>query len=111
MLPNPWQRGQAPNGLLKLNRRGSGSLPGRWQLVHSNAPENRCRRALAPSLVARNLFENHLAGLAISNLRRIHDARAVFGADDDPVQQHEHRKREVQIQQRLRRGELEDLPR
>src|SRR6202035_1220786 len=34
VLPKPWQRGQAPNGLLKLNRRGSGSRPGRWQLAH-----------------------------------------------------------------------------
>ena len=35
VLPKPWQRGQAPKGLLKLNRRGSGSRPGRWQLLHS----------------------------------------------------------------------------
>jgi hypothetical protein len=35
VLPKPWQRGQAPKGLLKLKRRGSGSRPGRWQLLHS----------------------------------------------------------------------------
>ncbi len=44
VLPKPWQRGQAPKGLLKLKRRGSGSRPARWQLVHSNAPEKRSRR-------------------------------------------------------------------
>src|ERR1700759_5067457 len=48
VLPNPWQRGHAPYGLLKENRRGSGSRYARWQLEHSNAAEKRDATA-APS--------------------------------------------------------------
>src|ERR1700742_992280 len=36
VLPKPWQRGQAPNGLLKLKSRGSGSRYARWQGGHSH---------------------------------------------------------------------------
>ena len=49
VLPKPWQRGHAPKGLLKLNRRGSGSLPGRWQLLHSYAPLKTCAACAPPS--------------------------------------------------------------
>src|SRR5436190_14553213 len=34
VLPKPWQRGQAPNGELKLNRIGSGWLNSRLQVLH-----------------------------------------------------------------------------
>src|SRR5579864_6783570 len=36
VLPNPWQRGQAPKGELKLNRIGSGVLNSRLQVLHWN---------------------------------------------------------------------------
>ena len=71
VLPNPWQRGHAPKGLLKENSRGSGSLSGRWQCLHSYSPEKR-RRSRLPSSRAersprfpRNDLEDHFAGLAI----------------------------------------------
>ena len=56
----------------------------------------------------RHLLENHFASLAISDLRRIHNTRAVFGVDNDPIHQHKHRQREINLQQRLRRGKLKD---
>ena len=76
----PGSAGHAPKGLLKLNSRGSGSRPGRWQFVHSNAPENRSRRRsslrwLRPRGAA--FFKDHFAGFAIGNLDGIHDARAI----------------------------------
>ena len=107
VLPKPWQRGQAPKGLLKLNRRGSGSRPGRWQLLHSNAAEKRWRGAVR-LLVARQLLKDDFAGLAIGDLRGIDDARAVLAADNDSVQQYKDGQREIQIEQRLGRGEFED---
>ena len=60
--------------------------------------------------VARKFFKDDFAGLAVGDLRGIDDARAVFGADDDAVQQDKDRQREVEVEQRLGRGELEDLP-
>ena len=41
VLPNPWQRGHAPNGLLKLNSRGSGSFPADGSSCTRTPPENR----------------------------------------------------------------------
>ena len=109
VLPKPWQRGQAPKGLLKLKRRGSGSLPGRWQLLHSKARGEALPLARPLASIARNLFKDDFAGFAIGNLSRIHDARAILGADDDAIEKDEDGKREVEIEQRLRRGELDDL--
>jgi hypothetical protein len=54
-------------------------------------------------LVARDLFKNHLTAFAVSNLRRIHNPRAILRAHHNSVQQNKHRQREVQIQQRLGR--------
>ena len=39
MLPNPWQVGQAPNGLLNENSRGCGSSYGMPQVRHSKRSE------------------------------------------------------------------------
>src|ERR1039458_5981901 len=36
VLPNPWQRGQAPTGELKLNRVGSGSANSRRSEEHTS---------------------------------------------------------------------------
>src|ERR1035441_979400 len=36
VLPKPWHRGHAPNGLLKLNRRGSGSTKVRPHCLQAN---------------------------------------------------------------------------
>src|SRR5450759_4972132 len=41
MLPNPWQVGQAPNGLLNENNRGCGSSYGMPQVRHSKRSENK----------------------------------------------------------------------
>ena len=59
-------------------------------------------------LVARDFLEDDLAGLAVGDLGGIDDAGAVLGADHDAVQEDEDRKREVQVQERLGSGELED---
>ena len=61
------------------------------------------------TLFTRHGLENHLAGLAIRNLRRIHNARAILCADDNPVQKHVHRLRKIDINQRLRRRKFVDL--
>src|SRR5262249_56318090 len=46
VLPKPWQRGHAPNGLLNENSGGSGSSYLMWQFLHSNLCEKRhCRDA------------------------------------------------------------------
>ena len=60
------------------------------------------------SLVTRGLLKNHLARLAIRNLRRIHNARTVLRAhhECDPAAQTPALK--IQIEQRLRRRKLED---
>src|SRR5580698_7558720 len=43
VLPKPWQRGQAPKGLLKLNRRGSGSAKVSPHCLQANFSEKRRR--------------------------------------------------------------------
>src|SRR5579872_3988929 len=48
VLPKPWQRGHAPNGELKLNRIGSGTLNSMPQVLHWNFSLNRsCSPELA----------------------------------------------------------------
>ena len=108
VLPKPWQRGQAPNGLLKENSRGSGSSYLRLQALHSK----RCEKAPAPwfAAVARRGFEDHLSGFAIGALDRIHDASANVGRQRNAVEQQEYRSIEIHIQQRLGGRELENLP-
>ena len=58
--------------------------------------------------VARELLEDDFAGLAVGDLRGIDDAGAIFGADDDAVQEDEDGQREVEVEERLGGGELED---
>ena len=55
-------------------------------------------------------FEDHLAGLAITDFDRIHDAGAGVRRDRQPIYEHKYGLREINIEQRLGRGELEDLP-
>src|SRR5579883_2238660 len=43
VFPNPWQRGHAPNGELKLNRIGSGMLNSVPQVLHWNFSLNLSR--------------------------------------------------------------------
>jgi hypothetical protein len=40
-------------------------------------------------------LEDHFAALAIGNLGSVHDTGAVVFADDDAIEQHEDRQREV----------------
>ena len=63
----------------------------------------RRRSGVARRVLSRYLFEDDLTRLAIGDLRRIHDAGAVVGPDDNPVEQDKHGKREVEVKQRLRR--------
>jgi hypothetical protein len=86
-----------------------------WQWRHSKALEKRrsprgnfrCknRRIIRKP---RDLFKNHFAGFAIRNLRGVGDARADFRRHHKPVNQDENRLREIQVEQRFRRGELKD---
>ena len=62
------------------------------------------------SFIAWNFFENDLATLAVSDLRRIHNSRPILSVDHNPIQQHKYRQRKVQIQQRLRRRNLNNFP-
>ena len=55
-----------------------------------------------------SFFEDDFAGLAIADLDGVDDAGAVLGADDDAVEQDEDGQREVEIEQRLGGGELDD---
>src|ERR1035437_4799426 len=71
----------------------------------------RSRKAVARAgggLVARNLFEDHLAGLAVGDLRGVDDAGAVVRTHDNPVQKNKRWKREVEVEERLGRRKLED---
>src|ERR1039458_3737011 len=53
VLPNPWHRGHAPAGELKLNRVGSGSANSMPQVLHWNRSLNRsCRPPAAFSTTA-----------------------------------------------------------
>src|ERR1019366_596120 len=48
VLPKPWHRGQAPKGLLKLNRRGSGSTKVRPHCLQANFSLKRRGRQADP---------------------------------------------------------------
>ena len=67
--------------------------------------------AAAPLPLHAEPLRRSLRRLAIGDLRRIHDARAILCTHHDPIHQHKHRQREVQIEQRFRRGEFKDLSR
>ncbi len=58
---------------------------------------------------ARCGFEHSLSRLAISHLQRVHNARPLVRRHHNAVHQHVQRLVEVDIQQRLRRGELKHL--
>ena len=57
---------------------------------------------------ARKLFKDDFTGLAVGDLGCVHDAGSVVGADHNPVQKNKHRQREVQVEERLGSGKLED---
>ena len=68
--------------------------------------------AAAPSSFARDDLEDDLAGFAIADLGGVDDARARCpGETSDAIDEHEDRLREVDFEQRLGRGELEDAVR
>ena len=56
----------------------------------------------------RNHFENHFAAFAIGDFSGIDDARAILRTHYDPIDQHKHGQREVQIEQRFRSGEFKN---
>ena len=60
--------------------------------------------------IANRGFENHFARLAISDLDRVDNARALVRRDDQTVHQPKHRHGEIDVQQRLRSRELKHLP-
>jgi hypothetical protein len=113
VLPNPWQRGHAPNGLLKLNNRGSGSRYARWHVEHSNADEKRKLSAASPHP------EEQCAAQSLpprdSQSQSHRRAATYLRRERQPVDQHINRpigsRAEVQLQQGFRRGKLNDLSR
>ena len=66
------------------------------------------KAATVSLFVTWRFFKNNFAGLAIRNLDGIDDAGTVLGAHGDAVEQNEDGQREVEIEQRLGRGELYD---
>jgi len=87
-VAEPWQRGHAPNGLLKLKRRGSGSLPG---TVAAFALISAAETMAFPFriFVPWNLLEDHFTALAVGNSARqqcAHDSRR----SPRSVQEHKH---------------------
>ena len=74
VLPKPWQRGQAPKGLLKLNRLGSGSANSRPQRLQANFSLKRS----AARRLGGGLLEDRLRRLRGSRSRR---CRPGAGAD------------------------------
>ena len=63
----------------------------------------------AQPLAAGGALEDHFAGFAIADLDGIHQPLVQVRPDRDAVHQHEQRLREIDIQQRFRRRELEEL--
>jgi hypothetical protein len=55
-------------------------------------------------------LEHRFTGFAIARLQCVHNARPLVRRDYDSVHQNINRLAEVDIQQRLRRGELKNLP-
>src|SRR5208283_203339 len=62
-----------------------------------------------PTLTPTRGFENDFACFAITNLDGIDNAGALVGGDDEAIHQSKHRFGKVDIEQRLRGRELEDL--
>ena len=60
-------------------------------------------------VVARGGLENDFAGFAIADLDGVHDAGAGVGSNHQAVDQQEDRLAEIDVEQRLGRGEFEDL--
>ena len=73
VLPKPWQRGQAPAGLLKLNRIGSGSRNSRLSYLHMKRSLKSWRSPV------RGIVEDRVAGFAIADFDRIDDALMQIG--------------------------------
>ena len=65
------------------------------------------RRGASPTFAGR-AFEDYFAGLAVADLDGVDQALVQFRPNRQPVHQHEDGLGEVDIQQRLRSGELED---
>jgi len=102
-----WQRGQAPKGLLKLKQARFRFAP--WAMAVRAlecAAESQTGGALP--FPPRRFFQRSPRHPPVCGLDRVHDARPIFSADGNAVQKHKHWQREVQIEQRLGRGELED---
>ena len=76
VLPKPWQRGQAPNGLLKLKRRGSGSTKVDAAVLAGEVLAEAQALAEAP---AAGGFEDDFAGFAIADFDGIDHALAQVG--------------------------------
>ena len=70
------------------------------------------RKPQLPSrlIVTRRQVENYFARFPVRGFDCIHNARARFCRDDEAIHQHQDGLVEADIQQRLRRGKLEDLP-
>ncbi len=58
--------------------------------------------------LARHDLKQDFAGLAIPDLRRIHNARAVLGGHGDAIHEDKDRQCKIDLQQRLRSGKFVD---
>ena len=108
VFPNPWQRGQAPNGLLNENSRGSGSSYRMPQVLHSNASLKRYRRL---SRALESLEDDFAVVFAETNFNRIDQPLPHSGLRFQPVHQNKCGFAEIDIEQRFGIGVFEYLGR
>ena len=107
MFPNPWQRGQAPNGLLNENRRGSG-------IFVTNAAGlafERFTESVPTVCGTFECFENDLAiVLAEADLHGIDQPLAHAGFCFQSIHKDKRRLAEIDIEQRFGLGVFEHPP-
>ena len=105
VLPKPWQRGQAPMGLLKLNRLGSGSANSMPQRLQANFS---LKRSVSPPWTRARKID--FARFAIADLDGV-DQALVHARRRSTMRSTSAKTglRKIDIEQRFGRRELEDL--
>ena len=112
VLPNPWQRGHAPNGLLNENSFGSGSSYRMPHFLHSNDSLNRNCFHAASSRSGGPIedFENDFAIVfPEADLDGIDQPLPDVRSNFQAIDQHVCRFGEIDIEQGFRPRVIEDL--
>ena len=113
MLPNPWHRGHAPNGLLNEKSFGSGSSYRMPHFLHSKASLNRNRFSWRRRSVSGGPFDDFENDFAVvfakTDLDRIDQPLPNVGSNLETIDQHVCGLAEIHVQQRFRTGVIESL--